>query len=110
MIPVQLRFVLVVEAQQHRVKGKTFDPPAGLDGPVLHVFGELQNLQPNLSVITQSQKAPEGEDELVQHTSSVKTGGLAPTIRTGSHHPPLLYLVFIFKGPLINSRSAEYIE
>lgn len=70
------------------MKWKTFDPPAGLDGPVLHVLGELQNLQPNLSVITQSQEAPKGEEELVQHTTSENTGGLAPTIKTGSHHHP----------------------
>lgn len=73
LIPVQLRLVLVVKAQQQRVKGKTFDPPAGLDGPVLHVLGELQNLQADLSVITQAEGAPEGEGQLVEQASSART-------------------------------------
>lgn len=73
LVPVQLRLVLVVKAQQQRVKGKTFDPPAGLDGPILHVLGELQNLQPDFSVITQAEEAPEGEGQLVEQTSSART-------------------------------------
>lgn len=72
-VPVQLRLVLVVKAQQQRVKGETFDPPAGLDGPILHVLGELQNLQPDLSVVTQTQETPQGEGQLVEHTSSAWT-------------------------------------
>lgn len=73
LIPVQLRLVLVVKAQQQRVEGKTFNPPAGLDGPILHVLGELQNLQPDLSVITQTQEAPQGQGQLVEQTPSAWT-------------------------------------
>ena len=38
VLPVQVRFVFAVEAQQQRVEGKAPDPPASLNGPILHVL------------------------------------------------------------------------
>lgn len=118
-VPVQLRLVLVVKAQQQRVKGETFDPPAGLDGPILHVLGELQNLQPDLSVVTQTQETPQGEGQLVEHTSSAWTqedrGGQRRTVSADVctaclQQDSVLYLLLMFRSPLMNSRSAEYME
>ena len=58
MLPVKVRFVFAIEAQQQRMDGKAPDPPASLNGPVLHVLGELQHLQPGLSIVTKAQQAP----------------------------------------------------
>lgn len=55
------------------MEGKTFDPPAGSDGPVLQVLGELQDLQSNLSVVEQRHETPQGEGQLVEHTSPAWT-------------------------------------
>lgn len=59
MSPVQMGFVFPIEAQQKRMKWKALDPPASLNGPVLHVLGELQYIQPGLGVVTQGQEAPQ---------------------------------------------------
>lgn len=73
MLPVQVRLVFAIEAQQQRVDRKASDPPASLNGPVLHVLGELQHLQPGLGVVAETQQAPQGEGELVRHTTSTPT-------------------------------------
>lgn len=48
------------------MEGKTPDPPASLNGSVFHVLGEFEHLQSCFGVITQTQKTPQGEGELVQ--------------------------------------------
>lgn len=55
------------------MKGKALDPPASLDGPILHVLGELQHIQPGLSVVAQGQEAPQGQCESVPHKTSTIT-------------------------------------
>lgn len=64
-LPVQVGFVFTVEAQQHAVEGEAPDPPASLDGAVLWMLGELEHIQPSLSIVTQNQEAPQRERELV---------------------------------------------
>ena len=49
------------------------DPPARLDGAVLHVLGQLQHLQPGLCVVEQAEHPPQGEDQLVQQAPSAVT-------------------------------------
>lgn len=52
------------------MEGETAEPPAGLDGAIFHVLGELQHLQASLGAATQAHQAPQGESELVYYTTS----------------------------------------
>lgn len=112
--PVQLRFVFAEKAQRSRMHGQTSDPPAGLDAPVLHMLGELQDVQPSLGVVTQTQDAPHGENEPVRGdtpTFTKRTG-----VRSSAQRKLLQYhlrlnvrhLVLTFIRPFINSTSFEY--
>lgn len=78
-LPVQVRFVFAIEAQQQRVERKPSDPPASLNGPVLHVFGKLQYIQPSFSVVAQTQQAPQRQREPVHHTASTPTHAITHT-------------------------------
>lgn len=68
------------------MKRKTSDPPASLDGPVLRVFGEFQHVHTSLSIVRQTQEAPEGEREPVHRTASAPTRSSSET-----HSPTLCY-------------------
>lgn len=78
VLPVEVRFVLAVKAQQQSVEGKAPDPPASLNGPVLHVLGQLQNLQASLHIVTEAQQPPQGQGQLVHQT--------APTTNTAQQN------------------------
>lgn len=120
VLPVQLRFVFPIEAQQQRVEGKTPDPPASLNRLVLRVLGELQHLQLKLGVVAQTEEAPQGEGELVHHAASTPTQtNNGRSGHTGSDTikqmsvdecitVKLSHLVFVFMRPLMNSTSFEY--
>lgn len=79
LLPVQVRFVFAIEAQQQRVERKPSDPPASLNGPVLYVFGKLQYIQSSFSVVAQTQQAPQREREPVHHTASTPTHAIRHT-------------------------------
>lgn len=46
--------------------GEAAEPPAGLDGPVFWVLGELEDLQSGLGAAAQAQQTPQGESQLVR--------------------------------------------
>jgi len=115
LLPVQLRLVFAVEAQQQGGEGEAPDPPAGLNAAVLQVLGELQHLQAGLGVVTQAQEAPQGEAELVQRAASDQhTHTTAGSHGEHTSSPPgrslneQQYLVLVLRSPLMNSISCEY--
>lgn len=61
--------VLLVEMQQHQVEREAAEPPAGPDGPIFQVFGELQHLQASLGAAALAQQAPQRESQLVQYAA-----------------------------------------
>lgn len=90
LLPVQVRFVFAIEAQQQRVERKPSDPPASLNGPVLYVFGKLQYIQSSFSVVAQTQQAPQREREPVHHTASTPTRNQTHLSRVWSKDKSLL--------------------
>lgn len=61
VLPIKLFLVPLVETQKEQVDGQPHKPPAGLQGPILWVAGQLQNLQPKLCKIVPGQEAAEGQ-------------------------------------------------
>lgn len=59
-LPEEVGLVFEVKAQQQAVEGYAPDPPASLHCAVFAVLGELQYLQAGLSVVTETEEAPQG--------------------------------------------------
>lgn len=61
LLPVKLLLVTLIKTKKEQVNGQSHKPPAGLQGPILRVACQLQNLQPKLCKIVPGQEAAESQ-------------------------------------------------